>query len=130
MRLLVDTHVALWWVTADRKLSKSARELLASPDNDVLVSAASFWEVSIKKSLGRIEVALGELRAAHQQDGFQELATEVPHTIQLLALPEHHRDPFDRLLIAQSIVEGCRLVTADQAIMAYDDVSGFVVVAV
>ena len=130
MRLLVDTLVALWWVTADRKLSKSAREILVSPDNDVLVSAASYWEVAIKTSLGRIDVALGELRNALQEDGFQELAIEVPHTIQLLSLPDHHRDPFDRLLIAQSIVEGSRHVTADQAIMAYDDVPGFVAVAV
>lgn len=125
MRLLLDTHIALWWVSADRRLSKSARELIASADTDVLVSAASFWEVAIKGSLGRIDVALGDLRNAFEKDGFHEIAIEVPHTLKLMDLPDHHRDPFDRMLIAQSIVEACRLITADEEILAYADVKGF-----
>jgi PIN domain nuclease of toxin-antitoxin system len=130
VRLLVDTHIALWWVTADRRLPQTSRELIASADNDLLVSAASFWEVAIKAGLGRIDVALDELRAALRQDGFEEVAIEVPHTLQLVLLPSHHRDPFDRLLIAQSIVEGCRFLTADPAILAYAGVPGFVAVPV
>jgi len=70
-------------------------------------------------------VALEELRTAFQQDGFHEIAIEVPHALELLNLPDHHRDPFDRMLIAQSIVEECRLLTADEEILAYADVQGF-----
>lgn len=125
MRLLLDTHILLWWVSADRRLSKPARALLTSPDNAVAVSAASFWEIAIKKSLGRIDIDLTELQLALEADGFEELPVRIAHTQHLASLPDLHRDPFDRLIIVQSIAEGRRLVTRDEAMLAYAGTSGF-----
>lgn len=125
MRLLLDTHILLWWVTGDRKLSKSLRQRIISAENDVSVSAATFWEIAIKTQLGRLDIDLEELREAVHADGFSELPVQIAHTLRLEALPDHHRDPFDRLLIAQSIVEGQRLVTTDEVILAYAGVAGF-----
>lgn len=125
MRLLLDTHILLWWVTGDRKLSKSLRQRIISAENDVSVSAATFWEIAIKTQLGRLDIDLEELREAVHADGFSELPVQIAHTLRLEALPDHHRDPFDRLLIAQSIVEGQRLVTTDEVILAYASVAGF-----
>jgi len=125
VKLLLDTHILLWWVGGDRKLPKSLREIITSPENDVCVSAATFWEIAIKLRLGRIDIDLEELRAAVGADGFVELPVQIAHTLRLSALPEHHRDPFDRLLIAQAIAEGKRLVTSDESILAYAGVAGF-----
>jgi PIN domain nuclease of toxin-antitoxin system len=125
VRLLLDTHILLWWSSGDRRLVKTLRSAIASDDNDVAVSAATFWEIAIKKQLGRIDIDLGELLAAVRADGFEELAVRAAHTLQLDSLPGHHRDPFDRILIAQSIAEGRRLVTRDEAILAYSGVAGF-----
>ncbi len=125
MRLLLDTHVLLWWVSADRRLSKSSRELLASGENDIAVSVATFWEIAIKKALGRVEIDLQDLDRAVKADGFEELPIRVSHTLRLDALPQHHRDPFDRLLVAQSIAEGRHLVTRDKSIIAYAGTAGF-----
>lgn len=122
MRLLLDTHVVLWWMTADRRLPAAIRDLIASEENDVAVSAATFWEIAIKNALGRIEIDLEELMAAVAADGFQELPVRAVHTLVLPALPLHHRDPFDRLLIAQAISEQRRLATRDVSIMAYSGV--------
>lgn len=125
MRLLLDTHILLWWVTADRRLSKSLANTLASPENDVAVSAASIWEIAIKRSLGRIQVDLDELLSSMTADGFAEVPVRFGHPLGLEALPRHHDDPFDRILIAQSIAEGRRLVTKDDAILGYAGVPGF-----
>jgi PIN domain nuclease of toxin-antitoxin system len=125
MRLLLDTHVLLWWVGADRKLSKSIRELLASPHNDIAISAASFWEIAIKKTLGRIEIDLEALRDATAADGFDELPVAIRDTLLLDSLPDHHRDPFDRILIAQAIGHGRRLVTREESILTYAGLRGF-----
>lgn len=125
MRLLLDTHVLLWWVRADRKLSKSIRQLLSSPENDIAVSAASFWEIAIKKALGRIEIELDALRDATAADGFEEIPVAIHDTLLLESLPDHHRDPFDRILIAQAIGHGRRLVTRDASILAYTGIRGF-----
>lgn len=89
------------------------------------VSSATFWELAIKTGLGRIDVDLEELRAALLADGFSELPVLITHTLRLPALPLHHQDPFERLLIAQSIAEGRRLVTRDVSILAYAGVAGF-----
>lgn len=125
MNLLLDTHVLLWWVTGDRKLPRSLRDRIKLTENDVSVSAATFWELAIKTGLGRIDIDLEELRAAVLADGFNELPVLMAHTLRLQALPGHHHDPFDRLLIAQSIAEGRRLVTRDGSILAYAGVAGF-----
>ena len=93
--------------------------------NEIFVSAASFWEIAIKKHVGRIRIDLEELNAATDSDGFEELPVRISHTTALQALPDHHRDPFDRLLIAQSIAEHCRLVTRDETILRYSGAAGF-----
>ncbi len=123
--MLLDTHILLWWVAGDRKLPKSLRSHIASPENEVWVSAAAFWEIAIKLRLGRIKIDLQELRIAVDADGFRDLPVQIAHTIRLLELPDSHRDPFDRMLIAQSLVEGLRLVTGDEEILAYAGVAGF-----
>jgi PIN domain nuclease of toxin-antitoxin system len=125
MRLLLDTHILLWWVMADRRLSKVLATAIASTDNDVAVSAAAIWEISIKRTLGRIEIDLDELAALMTAEGFSELPVRFAHALKLQALPRHHDDPFDRILIAQSIAEGRRLVTNDASILSYAGVAGF-----
>jgi PIN domain nuclease of toxin-antitoxin system len=125
MRLLLDTHILLWWVMGDRRLSKTLANIIASPANDVAVSAASIWEIAIKRALRRIEVDLDELLSSMTADGFTELPLRFGHSLRLESLPRHHDDPFDRILIAQSIAEGRRLVTKDDAILSYAGLAGF-----
>jgi len=125
MRLLLDTHILLWWVMADRRLSKVIAKVLTSAENDIAVSAASLWEITIKRPLGRLEIDLDELVSTIAADGFSELPMRFVHARKLEVLPRHHDDPFDRILIAQSIVEGRRLVTTDQAILDYVGLAGF-----
>ena len=125
MRLLLDTHILLWWVMADRRLSKVIAKVLTSAENDIAVSAASLWEITIKRGLGRLEIDLDELVSTIAADGFSELPMRFVHARKLEVLPRHHDDPFDRILIAQSIVEGRRLVTTDQAILDYVGLAGF-----
>lgn len=125
MRLLLDTHVLLWWMLDDRRLPRAVKSMIASPDADVGISAATMWEIAIKRSLGRITIDLGELAASVVADGFVEVPVRFQHAICLADLPRHHDDPFDRLLVAQSIVESRRLVTGDEAILGYGDTPGF-----
>ncbi len=125
MRLLLDTHILLWWAAGDRRLSKDVRTAIVAPDNEIAVSAATFWELAIKQQLRRIDIDLAELRGAVEADGFAEMPVEIAHTLQLRTLPDLHRDPFDRLLIAQSIESGCRLVTGDEQILSYAGTAGF-----
>lgn len=125
MRLLLDTHILLWWMTADRRLSKSLARVLASAENDIAVSAASIWEIAIKRTLGRIDVDLDELLSAIGAQGMAEIPIRFAHSLRLADLPRNHDDPFDRILIAQAIAEGRRLVTGDDAILAYAGVAGF-----
>ena len=119
MRLLVDTHVLLWWLADDRKLAKSARAIIANPDNDVLVSAASLWEISIKVALGRLEVELDDLEQNIATNGFRSLAINYRHALTAGRLPGIHRDPFDRMLIAQASVEELRVVSHDRVFERY-----------
>lgn len=125
MRLLLDTHILLWWLAGDRRLPKALASILAAPEHDIAVSAISLWEIAIKRALGRIEIDLDELAAAIVADGFTELALRFPHVGRLPTLPRHHDDPFDRILIAQSIADGRRLVTRDESIIEYRGVAGF-----
>ena len=126
MRLLLDTHILLWWLMGDRRLPKNLAKILGSSDTtDIAVSAASLWEIVIKRMLGRIEVDLDELLSSIASDGFSELPVRFGHTLKLEALPRHHDDPFDRILIAQSVAEGRRLVTTDRSILAYAGLGGF-----
>jgi PIN domain nuclease of toxin-antitoxin system len=125
VRLLLDTHILLWWLNADRRLSRPVRDLLAAEENDIAVSAATVWEVAIKRMLGRISVDLKELISAVNADHFVELPVRFAHSLALESLPRRHDDPFDRLLIAQAIAEGRRLVTHDDLILGYAGIAGF-----
>ena len=118
MRLLVDTHLLIWWL-AGKSLPARAAELIRDPANQIYASAASVWEVAIKVSLGKIRIDPDEFVAALRESGFQELSVTVRHASRVAELPKHHRDPFDRLLVAQSLVEAMLLLTQDQPLAAY-----------
>ena len=119
MRLLLDTHVLLWWLSDDRKLAKNAREIIANTTNDVLVSSASLWEVAIKAALGRIDVELDDLEDAIARNGFRSLPIGFRHALTAGRLPPIHRDPFDRMLVAQASVEELRIVSHDRVFERY-----------
>ena len=118
MRLLLDTHIFLWAVAGSRLLKAPARRAIQAAD-EVYVSAASIWEVAIKLRLGKVEADLGELMAAIESSGFIELPVRAVHAAAVAGLAPHHNDPFDRLLVAQAIVEPLRLLTADAALARY-----------
>lgn len=119
MKILLDTHVYLWWLRDDRKLTRRLAETLADPTHTILVSAATVWEASIKIALGRLHVE-GDLVAEIEANGFVELPVNARHAQLAGALPRHHEDPFDRLLVAQASLEGLRLATVDSAFRHYD----------
>jgi PIN domain nuclease of toxin-antitoxin system len=118
MRLLLDTHVLLWALADSPKISK-VKSLILANETEVYISTASWWELAIKISIGKIDMQLDVLRAAASESGFVDLPILGLHTQTLLTLPMLHRDPFDRMLIAQAISEPMRLVTNDQALQAY-----------
>lgn len=118
-RFLVDTHVVLWWLTDDPALSSRARDALADPANEPLLSAASVWEIAIKRSLGKL-TAPDDLPERIAGEGFTLLPISAAHAWHVRDLPAHHRDPFDRLLVAQALVERLALVTADARFSEYD----------
>ena len=120
MRLLLDTHVYLWAVADDRKLSKAARKMISEAEK-VFVSSASIWEASIKAGLGKLDADVNELVSAIDTSGFTELPVRAAHAALVRNLPDIHRDPFDRLLIAQAMYEPLRLLTADGHLAAYTD---------
>jgi PIN domain nuclease of toxin-antitoxin system len=117
VKLLLDTHVLLWWQRDDRRLNRLAREAIATADI-VWVSAVSGWEVAIKSALGRLRLAepLAVLLAA---DDFTELPVRLAHTAQLEQLAPHHTDPFDRLLVAQALAERATVVSHDRSLEPY-----------
>jgi PIN domain nuclease of toxin-antitoxin system len=118
MRLLLDTHALLWWLRDDEMLSSEATAAIGSPSSMVYVSPASIWEASIKRGLGRLE-APSDLAGWVAKAGFIELPIVMRHAERAGALPRHHADPFDRILIAQAQLEGLTLVTRDPAFAAY-----------
>ncbi len=123
MNLLLDTHVALWAITDSPKLSQTARELLQSPKVTLWVSAATVWEISIKHSLGKGGMPVsGEQALTYFRDsGYRMLPIEAEHAAAVEKLPTHHNDPFDRILVAQALVEPMRLVTHDATVALYSD---------
>jgi PIN domain nuclease of toxin-antitoxin system len=120
VRILLDTHVFIWAVTDSRLLSKEARNTI-SDATEVFVSAASIWEIAIKSAIGKIKADPEEMARAIVASGFVELPIVAAHAAQVarLPLPSDHKDPFDRLLVAQSIVEPLVLLTADPKVAAY-----------
>jgi PIN domain nuclease of toxin-antitoxin system len=118
VELLADSHVVLWALSGQR-MSVDATDALTDPQNVVHVSAASVWELNTKRALGKLRFD-GDLAQEIRDVGFDELALRWAHAERSLRLPLHHRDPFDRMLIAQALVEGLTLVTRDRAFRAYD----------
>lgn len=123
MKLLLDTHAFLWWIGDDARLSSPARKAIADPGNDLVFSVASAWELAIKTALGRFEAdgPLGPFLEEHiQRNAIRVLPVRLEHAVSVASLPAHHRDPFDRLLVAQAVVEGMTLVSGDRQIRKYD----------
>ena len=118
MSLLLDTHVLLWWLDDDRMLSHEARKSISDVRHDIYVSAVTAWEISIKKALGKLE-APDDLDAAISANAFLELPITIAHAMAAGKLPNHHSDPFDRMLVAQANLEGLNLVSRDENINKY-----------
>ena len=119
MNLLVDTHVLLWWLADDPRLPEPARAAIAAPEHRVSVSAASAWEIAIKRALGKLE-APDDLRTTIIASGFAEVPVTIDHASIAGALPRHHDDPFDRMLVAQAQVEELTIITLDVRFASYD----------
>lgn len=123
MNLLLDTHIALWAITDSPRLSSDARQLILSAKTTVWVSAASIWEIAIKHSLGRGEMPVSgqESLQYFKAAGYRILSIEPEHVVAVEGLAAHHRDPFDRLIVAQAIVEPMRLLTHDPLVALYSN---------
>ena len=121
MKLLLDTHLLLWAAGEPKKLSLKARRLITDTDNELMFSAASVWEVAIKRALGRTDFQVDSrlFRRGLLDHGYVELPVFSAHAVAVEALPPIHKDPFDRLLIAQSLVEGIVLLTTDATVAQY-----------
>ena len=123
MRLLLDTHVLLWWIDGDPRISDRSHVLISDADNAVSVSVASVWEIAIKAGLGQLKVPpdlRGYLRRQLARNEFELLPVLFEHAVAVRDLPLHHRDPFDRLLIAQTRVERLNLISRDPRMRAYE----------
>jgi PIN domain nuclease of toxin-antitoxin system len=121
VKFLLDTHLLLWAAGEPRQLSKEARTLISNPDNELLFSAASLWEVTIKSGLGRedFQVDARLLRRGLLDNGYSELPIISDHVVATESLPLIHKDPFDRILVAQATVEGVTLLTIDSLVSQY-----------
>lgn len=121
MKLLLDTHALIWFQSGDRRLSKAARRAIEADDAELLISAATVWEMAIKASLGRLTLPgpVDTYLAEKVGQGYRMLAISWTHAAGVEDLPWHHRDPFDRLLIAQALSERCPVVTRDRAFRRY-----------
>jgi len=118
-RLLLDTHALLWWLSDDAQLGEETRRAISNPRNQVYVSAASTWEISIKKTIGKLS-SPDDMDAIVEDEGFDKLPITLFHGEQAGLLPEHHKDPFDRMLIAQAQAEGLVIITNDKKIARYN----------
>ena len=123
MNLLLDTHIALWAITDNPKLSPIARDLIQTPKNTIWVSVASIWEIAIKHSLGRGDMPVSSRDALQffEESGYRILNIEAEHVVAVEELAAHHSDPFDRLLVAQAAAEPMRLITHDHKVSLYSD---------
>jgi PIN domain nuclease of toxin-antitoxin system len=123
MRVLLDTHVLLWVLVAPEKLHPSARAIVEDTENDVMFSAASIWEIAIKFALKRDDFAIApeKILMAARESGFVELPVGARAAAHVANLPPHHRDPFDRILVAQAVTEPAILYTADAQLQMYSD---------
>lgn len=123
MRILLDTHIALWAITDSPRLSQHARHLILAPNNALFISSATIWEITVKHMLGRNTMPVSGTQAASlfQAAGYLELPVRHEHVLAIETLPSHHADPFDRLLVAQALCEPFRLLTHDTMLVKYSD---------
>jgi len=130
MNLLLDTHAFLWYYSGSSDLSKTAKEAIENPENNFFVSIASFWEIGIKTSLGKLELdaSLEVLFKDVVDKGFYLMPIDLPHILHSSLLPLHHRDPFDRLLVGQSLTEKMPIVSKDSLLEPYCKSSGLKVI--
>ena len=122
MRVLLDTHTFLWWISNDTRLSSRAREIISDGNNELLLSAASGWEIAIKVRLGRLQLPYEPERFIPEQlviNAIQSLPIKISHALHTYSLPIYHRDPFDRIIIAQAQLEGLPILTSDPQIAKY-----------
>jgi PIN domain nuclease of toxin-antitoxin system len=120
MRALLDTHALLWALAEPKKLPTKVSDILIDPEHSIYVSAATLWEISIKVALKKLSAKPAAIVAELDTLGFEELPVHSRHTLRLLELRAHHRDPFDRMLIAQALEEGLTLISHDPALSRYD----------
>ncbi|AFZ47776.1 PilT protein domain protein [Cyanobacterium stanieri PCC 7202] len=119
MKFLLDTHILLWWLANEPKLSSPIRAVISNPDNSIFVSAATVWEMSIKKSLGNLSVP-NNLLEKLKDNNFIILDITAEHGLTVTDLPFYHKDPFDRMLIAQATIESLTIITLDTKFCIYD----------
>ena len=122
MKVLLDTHTFLWWITDHPQLSPRVREIIGDGNNELFVSAATGWEITIKTKLGRLQLPDEPQRFILEQlslNAIQSLPIQMSHALHVFTLPDHHRDPFDRILISQAQLEGLPILTADPQIALY-----------
>jgi len=122
VKVLLDTHTFLWWISNDTRLSSRAREIISNGNNELLLSAASGWEIAIKVRLGRLQLPYEPERFIPEQlviNAIQSLPIKISHALHTYSLPIYHRDPFDRIIIAQAQLEGLPILTSDPQIAKY-----------
>lgn len=119
MRYLVDTHVFLWWLNADKRLKKSTREIIEHPNNQIIASVVNGWEISIKRKTRKLTLKT-TVEECFKLASFEVLTISLNHILKLDTLPLYHKDPFDRLLIAQAMVEKLTIITDDTKIRKYN----------
>ena len=119
MRYLLDTHIILWWLYDDRQLPRRHRLIMSEPDNHIIVSVASLWEIEIKRAVGKLVVDPGYIDVI-KSDGFEFLSVHPSHIVKLRSLSLYHNDPFDRMLVAQAQAESMIFLTIDKMVKKYD----------
>ena len=123
MKVLLDTHAFLWLISGDDRLSETAQKTFLNPGNILFFSAASLWEICIKMSLGKLSLKSGWLKTIENEmkiNAIQWLSIEMTHCVKLINLPFHHRDPFDRMLVAQAMVDDMQLLSRDTRLSSYE----------
>ncbi len=118
MTFLLDTHIILWWLSDSSELKIPTKKIIQNRDNRILVSAASFWEINIKSSIGKLSIDK-QYSKILMNGGFEFLEIKLSHTMRILDLPPIHSDPFDRMLVAQAMEENIKLITRDKLILKY-----------
>ena len=121
MKILLDTHILLWWLNDDEKLSENARQFIRNPDNVIYVSHVSLWEIQIKTMTGKLNADLGAIIQQLSENDFQQFPLHTNHILALAKLAPNHQDPFDRMLISQAISEPLHLITHDKNISLYSE---------